>query len=318
MNHRILAIALLSLTSISSAYAQVGPTLLVAYPKDQQAQFTAQSNFSPAADIESSPLDATLLRWDVAGRFQFDTEEPKALRFGFEYSNINIDSDSGILPEQLTQLAFGAGATVFQSGPWQLDAAAGIGYAGNTPLTDSDAIYVAAGLALTRVFENKHRLQLYLDYNGNRSIFPDIPLPGISYAGPWGDRVQWMVGFPLNRISWQPEDDVRISASLFAFTAGDIRAEFDITPWLTTYASVSSETLSYWVDSATPHQRIFFSQYQAELGARSTPAKQVTVLLAFGFAFSQQFETGWDTRNATTLAELSDEPYVRVGVEINF
>jgi hypothetical protein len=44
----------------------------------------------------------------------------------------------------------------------------------------------------------------------------------------------------------------------------------------------------------------------------------VSLLVAGGYAFGQEFSTGFDFRDTDKVAEPSDEPYVRMGFEARF
>jgi hypothetical protein len=34
-----------------------------------------------------------------------------------------------------------------------------------------------------------------------------------------------------------------------------------------------------------------------------------------GYAFSQEFSSGWSSNETTEVADISDEPYIRIGVQ---
>jgi hypothetical protein len=63
---------------------------------------------------------------------------------------------------------------------------------------------------------------------------------------------------------------------------------------------------------------VFFEQKRAELGLRWSPVDHVSVVLAGGFAFSQQFRTGWDLRSTERLSEPDDTGYARFAFEMRF
>jgi len=51
---------------------------------------------------------------------------------------------------------------------------------------------------------------------------------------------------------------------------------------------------------------------------RWTPQEWASLIVAGGYAFSQEFNVGWDLREPDRIAKPSDEPYVRVGLEVRF
>ena len=57
---------------------------------------------------------------------------------------------------------------------------AGGGFAGDNAFTDGSAFYGLANVTAIHSLGDDRGYMLILDYNGNRSIFPDIPRPGSS------------------------------------------------------------------------------------------------------------------------------------------
>ena len=66
------------------------------------------------------------------------------------------------------------------------------------------------------------------------------------------------------------------------------------------------------------YDRLFFQQRRAEVGVRWEPRKDFNFSLAVGYAFGQEFSTGFDFRQTDEFTDVSDEPYVRVGFDIRF
>ena len=61
-----------------------------------------------------------------------------------------------------------------------------------------------------------------------------------------------------------------------------------------------------------------FQQRRAEVGLRWEPRKDFLFSVAGGYAFGQEFSTGFDARDTDLVADVSDEPYLRFGVDIRF
>jgi hypothetical protein len=63
---------------------------------------------------------------------------------------------------------------------------------------------------------------------------------------------------------------------------------------------------------------LLFQQRRAEGGVIWRPNDEIALTVAAGYAFDQEFNIGWDTRNQDRVAKPSDEPYLRVGFEVRF
>ena len=87
---------------------------------------------------------------------------------------------------------------------------------------------------------------------------------------------------------------------------------------VTIYGSFHSETRAFHIVGDDDHKRIFFQQRVAEIGVRWRPCPTCERFVAGGYAFSQEFSRGWDTRDTDEVREISDEPFVRFGGRIRF
>src|SRR5438128_1861271 len=49
-----------------------------------------------------------------------------------------------------------------------------------------------------------------LDYDGNRPILPDVPLPGVAYTKRVARDFFFVIGAPVTSIEWRPDDRLRV------------------------------------------------------------------------------------------------------------
>jgi len=307
----VVALALPAAAEVSSA--------LVLVP--WRPQTTLQTQFSVVAGYDGSTsttgADIDLTRYFNAGRAR-GAAEPDALSVGWVVSLLDIDTADPALPQRLAEQAVAVGFTLGQWEDWRIAGTAGLGYAGNTPYNDGDAWYALASVAGQTRLDNGATLSVALDYNGNRSIFPDIPLPGFAYSDAYNDQLRYTLGFPVNRVTWTPDDKWTLSATWlvpFAFTA-DI--DYALTADVQLFARYFSERGGYWVQDTDENRRLFFEQDRVETGARWQAWDHVQLIGAAGYAFDQSFESGFDVRDTTTVRDISDEPYVRLALRLEF
>jgi hypothetical protein len=203
---------------------------------------------------------------------------------------------------------------------WEVGGVVGIGYAGTRPYADWDSTYFLADLILSKELDEQSSLQFNLNYNGNRNVFPDIPLPGVSYSRHSDiEGLRYIVGFPYSNITYQPDNRWTLQMGYvipFSFTA---RAEYALVEHLSLFGDFGTFTRGFWLeDDAGNNDRIFFTQRRLEAGLEYEAHDNVSLTLAGGWAFGQEFETGWDARDTDELREIDDAPYVRVGVQVGF
>jgi len=53
-------------------------------------------------------------------------------------------------------------------------------------------------------------------------------------------------------------------------------------------------------------------------GVRWTPCREASLVLAGGYAFEQECSGGFDSRENVAYVELSDAPFIRLGLEAMF
>ena len=138
-------------------------------------------------------------------------------------------------------------------------------------------------------------------------------------------------GFPVSSVTWTPDKSNTLGHQL------TIEGDFEIPDSLTgrvdyavidtegkigkvgVYTSYSDRTMPFYDNElAVGHYRLFYQQKRAEIGVSWTPNELITLLLAGGYAFDQQFSEGWSTINDHHVAKPSDELYTRVSLDLKY
>ena len=323
MQHRrlpALVIAVLSgLIFVVGAHAQVG-SALVAVPWQPGRTFDSTSYFyGLETSSEGTDFDTNLTKGVTFGRARFDGQNPAAMSVGWLYEHTDIDTDDPLLPDRLVSAA---GAVGFSLGPivpgWEIGASVGAGFAGDQPFSDEDAWYGVGSLYARHMIDQQHFVTLILDYDGSRSIWPDIPLPGIQYTVLQSRSLRYSVGLPFSTLYYQPDEHWTIDIQYIIPVAGRANIEYAFNDRWTAFGSYASSTRGYHLDGDDENRRLFFSQQRLETGVRYTMQRGVEWTLAGGWDFDQEFTRGWDTRNDEDVRELDDAPFVRVGLKVAF
>jgi hypothetical protein len=195
-----------------------------------------------------------------------------------------------------------------------------VGFAGTTLLNNTNgggsAYYGKAAIFVGRDLGKERALVFGLDYNGNRSTFPDIPIPGFAYTTRLDPTLLANFGFPYTSVLWEPVEHLKVDAAFSFPDTLDARVSYDLSQQWRLYGNFENRLKAFHVEGLGHDRRLFFQQRRLEAGVRWQPRPFIGVVAAGGYAFSQEFSVGFDTRDLGNITHLSDEPYVRVGVEI--
>ena len=334
MDRRIPAAALLFalLAPAHAALAQTGPDLLLK-PFREEDQFELNSDVVIGLGSESSnndpatgdAYDNRVEQYRSNGRLRLtlgtSTEglaraQPRA---GFDVNLFQIESDDPALPDELldASAAFGMGVADFSG--WLAGVTLGAGYAASDSTDDANALYLQANFAVGKTFENGvDSFGVVVNFDGNRTFLPDWPLPGFQYRRRLSDEFILAAGFPFSSLEWRPTE--RFTATFTYSIPQDlsVRADYDLVGGLGLYGSFNRNIAAFhWDELDAGNDRVFFERFLGELGfAYDLDEDKLRLILAGGYAFGQEFNTGFDTRDLDELAELDDSSYVRAAFEL--
>jgi len=261
--------------------------------------------------------DVDLLQTDMTGRYLTGP-----MTIGFESHTLNLDTTSGVLPRQLNDqsvaLGYDWGDFSFQrAGTWSIKTIAGVGFAGNKAYQDSDGLYLRGDIIGIKKIDAHQQWQISLNYDGNRSFVPDLPIPTVSYLY-FDQHIQYMIGLPYSSITYHFNEKTQVHASSLLFTSLNLRLEHRFHSKFSAYASYTSDTRMFMIKAPTGRDRISFEQTRVEIGINHKMADQISLNLAYGYAFNQTFEQGYDAQDLDPITDLDDEHYLKIGFEIGF
>lgn len=316
--------ALLTMALAGPALGQTGPELMLKPwdgPDTDEPRFElgGQVRHSWDGSVDETDEDFELTNYDAGGRFRLSTERG-ATAVGFEYKLLDLDTGDDALPTRLvdTSAAVGFGLGTWRD--WSLAGTVGVGFAGDTPFTSDEAWYAKANLIAHRKLDDRRSVQLGLNFDGNRAIWPDVPLPIAAYNEKISDTFRYSVGFPLSSVQWQPADRLTLEASTVAFFSFNAEARYRLLERVRLFAGYESERTGFHHDEDLDNRRLFYQEQRLEAGVRLKPEQLPgsQLVIAGGYAFDREFERGFDVRDLDTVREVSDEPFVRIGLDLTF
>jgi len=322
----------MSLASAPAAMAQSDIRLL-ADPWDEEAgdvayELSTRLRFFESAESEAvtggtafdpADGDVRLQRYDADARVGIKLIDNYRGAFGFSFSALRFKGGlSGGEPLDLVDASFGVGAPVARLGEWGMGVTLGGGYASNTGLDRGEAWYGEGNLLVAREFDSGDVLAFGLNYDGNRGIFPDIPLPGFVYHRRWRDDLVVSLGFPATIVEWTPTDKLTVELEYTLPLNADLEVRYQFVTCWELYGGFYNEFDAFWVEGQPRQDRLFFSQRVVEVGFNYEPTDFARVSIGGGVAFDQELETGFDIRETDDVAELDSALFGSVSVEISY
>jgi hypothetical protein len=310
----------------ASAHAQTGIELLVKNWEDNtsiEMNDLSGSFYAPGHE-EDEPGRFTLNQVQSDGRARFGSipgvaEGQKLFYVGYSVNYLDLSSHGPLLPDRLLDSSVAVGFPLAQfSGNNILAFSGGVGYAGDNPFAQRTGSYGKGDLLFVHEFEPGRELAFGLDYDGNRTADPDIPIPGFGYRASLNPNINYVVGFPYDSVEWRPWKFLTLSAD-YEFPQG-VSATVSVRPIRKTrvFLTYRQEQDGFHIDDEPYDRRLFFLQQRAELGAEFIPVKDVELIVAAGYAFDQRFYSGFDLSNLDIVTAVSDVPYVRCNVTMWF
>jgi hypothetical protein len=204
---------------------------------------------------------------------------------------------------------------------WIFGLSAAVGYAGDSFFGDGDAWYGKATLGAIKQLDEHSAISVFLDYDRNRSWVPDIPLPGIAYTRIVSDELELALGLPVSSVKWTPKavPNLNVELNFYLPDDADVRIGYRVIDHLTVFGRLQSVNQAFFLDGLpSNHDRLLFQQRRAEAGVRWEPHEGWQLEAAIGYGWNGEFTVGFDQRDSKTFVDVSDEPYVRAGLEIRF
>ena len=319
-NHFVVPLAAcFAIVIASAAFAQTGPTLLLKplLSEDEHVENRGDAIFFNSGST-SNDHDFSLSTYEWNGRIR-EQRENFIPRLGWDLTYMDVNTNDPAIPDKgLTDVSIAAGFELGTYSGWIVALTLGVGYAGDTPFGEGDAWYGKGTLLIGRELDPKTKVGFVLDYDGNRTVWPDLPLPGFAYIHEFDPHLSYTVGVPVCAVRWKPRDEVTLEVTWTFVDRFDARLEYKLSPKWTAYGLLEDRNEAFHVEGLEGHDRLLFEQRRAELGIRWRPWEHTQLQVAGGYAWGGSFSSGWDLTDSDELADISDEPYIRFGFERRF
>lgn len=300
-------------------WAQTG-SLMMIEPFQKQGHVELSGSATVYQDGSTTRTGANnfgLTIYDAQGRVAL-LPDPKILRLGFDLTQYDIDTNDPGLPKTLSDQSYAVGFRISEFVAWEMGGVLGVGFTGDNPYSDGDAWYGIASLIASYEFDEESTLQLIFDYNGNRSIFPDLPLPSFAYNRKVSDAFRYTLGVPASSLVWLPKEGLTTTVSGLVPFFINVNIDYEFTEGWHVFGNYGNRVDAFHLDGDDDNRRVFFTQEDAEIGGRWEATTFAELILAGGYAFDREFTRGFDLRELDKIRDISEEWYVRAAVQLRF
>jgi hypothetical protein len=303
----------LAATSYTSAQSDPGP-LFLPFEEDQRVEVGASWFRTETGHVKKSDESFALSQYQSQGRVRLTDQYKVNPVIGYDALLLDLKTSNETVPRNLSDVSIGF-ATPFKQfdNGWYLAGSVGLGFAGDELFNYSEGYYGKATFIVGKEFDERTSLLVALSYDGNRTAYPDIPLPAIAFTKIIHSTLELGLGIPYTTVRYRPTDRWLFEATV---SIDDIsgRVEYDLTEHVRLFAAAESIGRAFRLDELENNDRLLFEQRRAEVGVLLSPTKYVGITVAAGYAFSQEFSVGFDSRDTDLAYKFSDEAYGRVGL----
>ncbi len=191
---------------------------------------------------------------------------------------------------------------------WDLRLIGGIGTANDGHFSNSDALYGVGTIDFGRDYADGSSLHLGITHEGNADLFPDIPLPYATYSATVGENFQYKLGLPESSLTYHPVEPLTLMLSYEFPVEANAIASYEIFEGVSLFGQYKRDFDGFRLDESDS-RRLFYEFDRVNLGVRWI-TKWFDISLGGGYAVHQEFRTGFDIRDTSRVAKLSDEPFV--------
>jgi hypothetical protein len=313
----VLSLGLLLVLFVNAlVLAQTGPDLIVLPWEDGQAVQTSTDGLLNAqGHTREGDNDIRVSSYEAMGRWRLLPNNRATPRLGYDIQYWDIETSDPALPRKLWDMSIGFAQPVAEVNGWFAVLTGAVGYAGNSPFSDAHAWYPSANVIVGREFSKDRGLFMALNYNGNRTYLPDVPLPGFAYADRVNEQLTYVLGVPYSRIEYEPLHGFQVEAGYTLIDTLEAKLAYQFTKHWAVFGQYLDQLSPFHIDETKVDRRLFFHTHEVEVGVRWNPTKLIRLSVSGGWSFGQEFSNGFDDRSLNTVRHLSDTPFGRVRFE---
>jgi hypothetical protein len=314
----LVAVFILTIGSLHAS-AQTGADLLVKPWEPGQIIDTSTDGLLEASGHTKETDDGIRLStYHALGRWRILPNNEATPRLGYDVQYWDVNTSDPALPRNLWDMSIGFAQPVAKINDWFGVITGSVGYAGNAPFSDSHAVYFGANLIVGKEFSKDRAILMALNYNGNRTFFPDVPIPAFAYADRATPYLSYVVGLPYSSITYEPLQGLQFEGGFTLVETLEGKVAYQFTKHWALFGNYRDLLNAFHIDGTQEDRRLFLHTHTLEAGIRWNPTRLIRLSLSGGWAFGQEFSKGFDDRSLEPVRHLSDVPFGRAQLEFGF
>ena len=239
-------------------------------------------------------------------------------RFGYDLTYLDNHTRANGLPDQLTDVSVAVGSGIAKWDQWVAGITLGIGYAGSNAFDVGKAWYGKSDLIIAREINSTDVVAIAIDYNGNRTYLPDVPLPGLGYSHRFDPTFTAVIGAPFASIEWKPLTHFVFSMEYELLKDFKASLGYEFISGFTAYAKFDYVRDAFHVNGLERDHRLLFYEQRVETGIRYEPDVHFTLKAGVGYTWDASYRTGRDFQKDDVVTGFSDRPYLRIGLSFQY
>jgi hypothetical protein len=302
----------------SRGWGQTNPELLVKpWEAGQMVDTSTEAVIESSAPTREQPkYDVGLSSYHAFGRVRLFPDQRATPLLGYDVTYFNVATSDPALPKHLWDGTVGFAQPIGEINKWFVVLTGAAGYAGDSPFSDPHATYYTGNLIVGKEFSKDKAIVIALNYDGNRAFLPDTPIPGIAYADRYNERLTYVIGAPLNSITYEPVNGLQVDVGWELLETFSGRVGWEFHKHYEVFTSYTDRLSAFHLSNLPSDRRLFLQEHRAEIGFRFNPTRLVRFSVGGGWAFGQEFSTGFDLRGTNSLRHLRDGPFGQALLEI--
>jgi hypothetical protein len=272
-----------------------------------------------APSRENHMDDIALSSYHAFGRWRVLPDQQATPTLGYDVSYFDVHTSDPVLPGHLWNTEFGFSQPVAEFEKWFVVLDGGAGYAGDTPYSDPHAVFFSGDVIVGRKFSADKAFIVALNYDGNRTFLPDVPLPGFAYADRYNDHLTYIIGAPYNSITYEPVNGLQVNVGWEFIEKFSAQVGWEFLKHYSIYGSYTDRLSAFHLSNMPDEdRRLYLQEHRLEAGFRFNPTPLIKFSIGGGWAFGQEFSTGYQSYDDQPLRHLRDGPFVEGLLQIGF
>jgi hypothetical protein len=301
-----------------AAMAQTDEGLLLGSARDESTLHLEGTALVYPSSRSDGGSRSAFWEFSSEGRLRLDNTHDLNPILGYSWFEFRSGQRLGPADGDLVDGSLAFATPITTVGDWFIGARAGAGYAGDHAFANPDAWYGLGSVAAGRRFSNDDKLLVWVEYNGNRTLFPGVPIPQFAYSGSINKQTDYVIGIPESSIEYRPSPSLTLSLKYDAPFTFDGEVEWKLTGQFSALLGYVSEEHAFHSSDVHGSDRVFVEEQRADAGLRWTASKNLKCSLLAGYGFARDVSTGFDDRDRSKVMSLSDGWFFSAMISLEF